>query len=161
MSVSRTEHAGSLTGTKCSILLAPVTNGAILLNVSWNRPKHPWKENKTSVLCESSGDTCAHVCRGHLRLRGRALACWRLQRADKQVWSVGVYKKRWLVWRLLHAWDTCPSAGQFKRPLYLIIHRNLKYRIHSQGIPSPTSNKEQLVFLRLNKRNNTYWWQKQ
>lgn len=41
--------------TKCSILLACVTNGGILLNVSWNGPKHASKENKASVLCEYSG----------------------------------------------------------------------------------------------------------
>lgn len=41
--------------TKCSILPDCVTNRGILLNVSWNGPKHASKENKASVLCEYSG----------------------------------------------------------------------------------------------------------
>lgn len=41
--------------TKCSILLACVINGGILLNVPWNGLKHASKENKASVLCEYSG----------------------------------------------------------------------------------------------------------
>lgn len=152
MSVSSTEHAGSLTRTKCSILLAPVTNRAILLNVSCNRPKHPWKENKTSVLCESSEDTCAHVCRGHLRLRGRALACWRLQ-SD-------VYKKWWLVC-VCYMLATCVPVWDSSKSLFISLYI-ATWNIESISRESP---------LRLLTRSSsfssgwtrnvgTYWWQK-
>lgn len=80
MCASSIEHAGSLAETKCPILLARATNGGILLDISWNGPKRPCKENKTSVLCESSGNTCARVCSGYLRLRPVLLAAagwWR------------------------------------------------------------------------------------
>lgn len=80
MCASSIEHAGSLAETKCPILLARATNGGILLDISWNGPKRPCKENKTSVLCESSGNTCARVCSGYLRLQPVLLAAagwWR------------------------------------------------------------------------------------
>lgn len=50
-----------------------------------------------------------------------------------------------------------PMWDSSKRPLYLIIYCKLMYRIHFQGIPFPTSNKKQLVFLRLHETNGTYW----
>lgn len=63
MSVSSVEHAGSLTGTKCPILLAPGTNGAILLNVSW----------KTKPV--SSASPAGTLCPGLQGAPGTCLAC--------------------------------------------------------------------------------------
>lgn len=125
--------------TKCSVLLA--LNGGILLNVSWNDPKHARKKKTKPV---SSASTAAHLCSCVPRVPVFRVvfadALWPVdvrKEADEQAsvllaavgWLGGVHFKTCAstlkmadgdapVTRL--AYVNCPSVGA-RKPLYFLL----------------------------------------